>query len=163
MDVTLYSDSDWAGDKDTRISVSGYCIFLQDVCISWKSKGQKSVTLSSSEAELVALSEAAKELKFISQILKSMKIQIELPIKCYVDNVGAMFMAENVTTSSRSKHIDIRYHYLREFIEEGFIELKFVKTKENLADIFTKNVSGETLERHTPSFITKKANLKRQD
>jgi hypothetical protein len=73
-DLILFSDSDWAGNKDTRISVSGYVIFLLGVPISWKSKGQKSVTLSSSETEFATLTEAAKEVKCIVQILLSMGI-----------------------------------------------------------------------------------------
>jgi hypothetical protein len=95
-----------AGDKDTRISVSGYVIFLLGVLISWKSKRQKLVALSSSEAEFVALTEAAKEVKCIVQILLSMGIPVKLPVICRVDNGGAIFMAENINTTSRSKHID---------------------------------------------------------
>jgi hypothetical protein len=153
MVLEVYSDSDWAGDKDTRVSVSGYVVFLQGVAISWKSKGQKSVTLSSSEAEYVALSEAAKEVKFVFQVLTSMGIKVATPIVIYVDNVGAIFMAENVTTSSRSKHVDTRYHYVREFVVDGFIKIVFVRTKDNKADIFTKNVSGVILQEHQGSYI----------
>ena len=119
-EVVLYSDSDWAGDKDTRISVTGFVIFLLGVPICWKSKAQRSATLSSREAELVALSEAAKEIKFVTQVLTSMGITVKLPVTCRVDNVGAIFMAENVTTSSRTKHIDMRYRFINEYIELDF-------------------------------------------
>jgi len=155
-ELTVYSDSDWAGDKDTRLSVTGYCILLQGVVISWKSKGQKSVALSSSEAELIALSEAVKEVKFIAQLLESMGMKVKLPIVCRVDNTGAIFIAENATTSSRTKHIDTRYHFVRELTEEGFIKILFVKTKENIADMFTKNVSGNILDDHEGTFIADK-------
>ena len=151
-----YTDSDWAGDKDTRISVSGYVIFLLGVPVSWKSKGQRSVTLSSSEAELVALSEAAKEIKFIVQILLSMGIPVKLPVICRVDNVGAIFMAENTSTSQRTKHIDLRHRFITEFIEDGFIKIIFVKTKENLSDWFTKNVSSDIYEGHKHAYIEEK-------
>ena len=155
-DLVAYTDSDWAGDKDTRISVSDYAIFLLGVPVSWKSKGQRSVTLSSSEAELVALSEAAKEIKFIVQILLSMGIPVKLPVICRVDNVGAIFMAENTSTSQRTKHIDLRHRFITEFIEDGFIKIIFVKTKENLSDWFTKNVSSDIYEGHKHAYIKEK-------
>jgi hypothetical protein len=152
-DLVMYTDSDYAGDKDCRISVTGYILYLCEVAISWKSKGQKSVTLSSSEAEFVALSEAAKEIKFVAQILMSMGIPVKLPIVVRVDNIGAIFMAENVTTSTRTRHVDVRYHFVREFVEDGFIRIIFVRTTENKADIFTKNVTGELYDTHTKSFL----------
>ena len=152
-DIVAFSDSDWAGDKQTRISVSGFAIFLLGVPISWKSKAQRSVALSSSEAEIVALSEAAKEIKFIAQLLITMGVKVKLPIICRVDNIGAIFMAENVTTTSRAKHLDLRTRYVTEFIEDGFIKIIFVKTAENLSDWFTKNVSSQIYDDHKEKYI----------
>ena len=108
-DVLTYSDSDFGGDKETRISVAGFILCLMGVPVSWRSKGQKSVTLSSSEAECVALSEAAKEIKFVHQSLTGVGIKVALPIIVRVDNLGAIFMSENVSVSQRTKHVDIRY------------------------------------------------------
>ena len=147
--VTVFCDSDYAGDADTRISVTGYCLFLMGVPVSWNSRSQKSVTLSSSEAEFVALSEAAKEVKFVVQVLQSIGIKVELPVIVRVDNVGAIFIAENVTMSQRTKHIDVRYHYVREFVKDGFVKIIFIRTRENTADVFTKNTSGDTYDRHS--------------
>ena len=155
-DLVVYTDSDYAGDKDTRISVTGFIVFLMGVPISWKSKGQRSVTLSSSEAEFVALSEAAKEVKFVVMIMMTMNIPVKMPVIVRVDNVGAIFMAENVTTGERTKHVDTRYHFVREFVHEGFIKIIFVRTKENVADIFTKNVTGDLYEKHTQELIANK-------
>lgn len=155
-DLIMFTDSDYAGDKDNRISVTGFIVYLCGVAISWKSKGQKSVTLSSSEAEFVALSEGAKDIKFVVQVLLSMGIPVKLPVIVRVDNVGAIFMAENVTTSARTRHVDVRYHFVREFVEEGFIKIIFVRTTENTADIFTKNVTGDLNEKHTGSFLGKR-------
>ncbi len=124
----MFCDSNYAGDADTRISVTGYCLFLMGVPVSWKSHSQKSVTLSLSEAKFVALSEAVKEVKFVVQVLQSIGIEVELPVVVRVDNVGAIFIAENVTTSQRTKHIDVRYHYVREFVEDGFVKIIFVRT-----------------------------------
>jgi len=106
-EMTVFTDSDYAGDKETRRSVTGFVIYLRGVPVSWKSRGQKSVTLSSTEAEFVALSEAAKEIKFIVQVLESMKMEVELPIIVRVDNVGAIGLSNNLSTSQRTKHIDV--------------------------------------------------------
>ena len=154
--IVAFSDSDFAGDKETRISIAGFILYLCGVPISWKSKGQKGVTLSSSEAEVVALSEAAKEVKFVFQVLQSIGIRVTLPIIIRVDNVGAIFIGTNVSVSQRSKHIDIRYHFVREFVYDGFIRIIFVKTKDNDADIFTKNLSGDLHERHATKMVEEK-------
>ena len=94
----------------------------------WKSKAKKSVTLSSAEAEFVSLSEATKEIKFVVQILESMGIGVGIPIVIRVDNVGAIFMSENALTSSQTRHMDIRYHFVREYVEDGFIRTIFVRS-----------------------------------
>jgi Reverse transcriptase (RNA-dependent DNA polymerase) len=151
--IVAYSDSDFAGDNETRISIAGFILYLMGVPISWKSKGQKSVTLSSSEAEFVALSEAAKEIKFVFQVLQSMGIRVTLPIIVRVDNIGAIFIGSNVAVSQRSKHIDVRYHFVREFVHDGFLRIIFVRTKDNDADIFTKNLSGELHDRHATKMV----------
>ena len=153
FEVVLFSDSDWAGDKETRQSVTGYCIFLQGCPISWKSKGQTSVTLSSSEAELMALSDATREIRFVYELLKSMDVKIKLPIVCRVDNIGAIFMAENVTATPKSKHIDTRAKFVTQFIADGFLKVIFVKTSENNSDIFTKNVSTEIHNKFKAEYI----------
>ena len=121
-----------------------------------KSKSQISITLSSSEAEYVALLEAAKEIKFVYQLLLSIGIQVQLPIVMRVDNVGAIFMSENTSTSGRTKHIDIRYWYVNEMILDGFLKVLFVKTSENVADVFTKNVRSETYHELVRHFLLDK-------
>ena len=146
--LEAFSDSDWAGDKQSRISICGYILYFCGVAIAWKSKGMKHVTLSSSEAELVALSECVKDVKFVMKILEDLGIKVSCPVTVRVDNVGAIFLAENATTSQRTRHIDIRYKWVSEFIENGEIEVIFVKTLENDADIFTKNTSSSVNDRH---------------
>jgi hypothetical protein len=126
--MTVYTDSDWAGDKDNRHSVSGYAIFLSDRVILWKSKLQKPLELSSSEAEYYGMSEAAKD-------------------------VGAIIMAENATATARTKHVDARYHFVREYVESGFLKIVFVNSKENKADMFTKNASSELYGKHKGAFF----------
>jgi hypothetical protein len=153
LEVMAYCDSDFAGDKDTRRSVAGYAVYLQGCLVSWKSKSQKSVTLSSSEAEYVAISEVTKDVMFIKQILEFIGETIKLPIVIKVDNIGAIYMAENQTSNSQTKHVNTRYHFVREHIEDGIIQVEFVKSEENDSDIFTKNLGRELFHKHNKKFM----------
>ena len=112
------SDSDFASDKETRISVFGYIIYFCGIPIAWRSKGMKSVVLSTTEVEYMALSELVKELKFIVQLLQTMNIDVELPITANVDNVGAIWLSNNRRTSDGTKHIDIRTSFVKEYQED---------------------------------------------
>jgi len=152
----VYSDSDFAGDKEKRISIAGFVLYVLGVAVSWRSKGERSVTLSSTEAEYVAISEAVKEIKFVYQLLMSMKINVELPIVVRVDNIGAIYLSENATTSGRTKHVDTRYHYVHEYIEGKFIKIIFVRSEDNDSDIFTKNTSGELHAKHTSKMTSQR-------
>ena len=113
------SDSDFASDKETRISVYGYVIYFCGIPIAWWSKGMKSVVLSTTEAEYMALSEVVKELKFIVQLLQTMNITVELPNTVHVDNVGAIWLSNNGNTGDRTKHIDIRTSFVKEIKNMG--------------------------------------------
>ena len=147
-DLVCYSDSDYAGDPDTRRSVSGYILYVCGVPICWRSKAQRSVTLSSSEAEWIALSEATKEVMFVLQLLESMHIRVQLPITVRVDNIGAIWMSQNVNTSSRTKHVDIRTKYVNEYCEDGVLKIIFVKSVDNDSDIMTKNLGADFHSKH---------------
>ena len=108
----------------------------------------KSVVLSTTETEYMALSEVVKELKFIVQLLQTMNITVELPITVYVDNVGAIWISNNKNTGDRTKHIDIRTAFVKEYQEDGKIIIKFVKSEDNEADIFNKIISSIIFQRH---------------
>ena len=151
--LKVFSDSDWAGDPETRISVTGFIVYLQNVPVCWRSKSQRGVTLSSSEAEYVAMSEAVKEIRFIYFILRDIGIEVELPIVVKTDNVGALFMTQNSSAGVRSRHVDTRYHFIRENVEDGIVKVEFVRSSENDSDIFTKNVSQEIYEKHARKFL----------
>ena len=150
---SILSDSDFASDKETRISVFGYVIYFCGIPIAWRSKRMKSVVLSTTEAEYMALSEVVKELKFIVQLLQTMNIIVELPITVYVDNVGAIWLCNNRNTGDRTKHIDIRTAFVKEYQEDGKIIIKFVKSEENDADIFTKNTSSIIYQKHQEKLV----------
>ena len=153
------SDSDLASDKETRICVFGYIIYFCGIPIAWRSKGMKSVVLSTTEAEYMALSEVVKELQFIVQLLQTMNIEVELPITVHVDNVGAIWLSNNRTTSDRTKHIDIRTLFVKEYQENGKIIIEFVKSEENEADIFTKNTTNVIFSNHQKKLVWDKANV----
>ena len=153
------SDSDFASDKETRISVFGYIIYFCGIPIAWRSKGTKSVVLSTTEAEYMALSEVVKELKFIVQLLQTMNIEVELPSTVHVDNVGAIWLSNNCTTSDRTKHIDIRTSFVKEYQEDGKIIIKFVKSEENDADIFTKNTTNVIFSNHQKKLVWDKTSV----
>jgi hypothetical protein len=155
-ELILFTDSDWAGDKDDRRSISGYMLFLNGVLICWRSKSQKTVALSSSEAEFYACGEAVKEIPFVVQILLFLGIPVKLPIEVWVDNIGAIFMSENSTSSSRTRHMDTRFRYIEQLQEDGLIKLKFVPTKENIADVATKNVSADIMGAHINKYLVDK-------
>ena len=122
----------------------------------------KSVVLSTTVAEYMALSEVVKELKFIVQLLQTMNIEVGLPITMHVDNVGAIWLSNNCTTSDRTKHIDIRTSFVKEYQEDGKIIIKFVKSEENEADIFTKNTTNVIFGKHEKKLVWDKANVENE-
>ena len=157
--LNALSDSDFASDKETRRSVFGYIIYFCGIPIAWRSKGMKSVELSTTEVEYMALSEVVKELKFIVQLLQTMSIEVELPITVHVDNVGAIWLSNNRTTSDRTKHIDIRTSFVKEYQEDGKIIIKFVKSEDNEADIFTKNITNVIFQSHQKKLVWDKGKV----
>lgn len=134
-----YSDSDWGGDPGERRSTTGYYFTLAEKGppVSWKTKKQSSVALSSCEAEYMALSLAAQEAIYLSSFLRSI-MNNDTNVKIGVDNQGAIALLKNPIVSNRSKHIDIRYHFVREQYSSGFIDVYYIPTAENVADIMTK-------------------------
>jgi hypothetical protein len=109
-DLKIFYDSNWAGDPEIRVRVTEFIIYLLNIPTCWRSKSQKGVTLLSTEAEYVAISEAVKEFKFIYYLLCDLHIKVNLPIVVKTDNIGAIFMSENAFTGFRTWHVDIRYH-----------------------------------------------------
>ena len=117
--------------------------------------------MSSLEAEYVALVEAGKEIKFVIQVLESLMIKVELPIVVRVDNIGAIHMSENPSSGNQTKHVDVKYHYVREMVVDEFVKILFVRTDDNHADIFTKNVSADVLQRHRRHMMWSKSDLEK--
>ena len=129
--------------------------FESGTCYWFSGKGLFQQTLSSTEAEYVAVSEVCSEILFVKQVLEFLGVKIKTPIIVKVDNIGAIYLANSATTSTRTKHVDARYHFVREFVEDGILQIIFVKSEENIADIFTKNLSQEGHEKHSEELVTK--------
>jgi hypothetical protein len=127
----MYSDSVWAEDVENRISQTGFIIYFLGVLTCWSLKEQKGVTLSSSEVEYVAMSEAVEEIRFIFYLLRDMRITVKSSIMVRTDNVGVMFMIENAKSGVRTRYIDTRYHFIREYEKDQIIKIVFVKKDEN--------------------------------
>ena len=123
------------------------------ILVSWKSIGQKHVTLSSTEAKYVAVSEVCQETMFIKSILEFIRVRVKTPITVYCDNVGTIFLAYNTKTGGRTKHIDVKYHYVWEFVRDGVIQIIFVRSENNNSDVFTKNTAQKTYEMQSENFM----------
>ena len=137
--ILAYTDSDWGSDPTSCKSQTGYFIKLANGIFSWNSHAQKTVALSSTEAEYMALSDCSRQVVWIKSLLAEMGIPLQaLPI-C-ADNQGSIFIGSNPVQEHRSKHIDICYHYVRECIENGKVEISFIDGNDNPADMFTKNL-----------------------
>ena len=135
------SDSDWAGNIDDRKSMTGNLFLYGDGAISWLSKKQPVVALSTSEAEYIALSYAVQEAIWLKSLLTSVGVVVDKPIIIKEDNQGAIAIAKDPVKHTRAKHIDIRFHFLRDIIKRGDIELEYCSTENMTADILTKPVS----------------------
>lgn len=138
-----FSDSDWAGDVKDRKSTSGYCFSLNGGLISWRSSKQSCVALSTAEAEYIALAGAAQEAIWLSRLLTDLNCDIELPMTINEDNQAAISIAKNPRDHPRTKHISIKYHFIRDKVCNSEIDLKYCPTADMLADIFTKGLSAE--------------------
>ncbi len=142
-----YVDSNYATDKEDRRSVSGGIHTVGGTIINWMSKTQASVTLSSTEAEYGSLASGATQVKFVQQLLEEIA-ECKTPGIILEDNTGAIFLVKNQQVGSRTKHIDVRYHYIREMRERGGVEVLFVRSEINSSDILTKNVPEKLLAQH---------------
>ena len=143
-EVCGYVDSDFAGDFDKRRSTLGYVFTLAGGAISWMSKLQNIVALSTTEAEYIAASHACKEAVWLKGLLGELG-KVQNTIKVFCDSQSAIHLAKNPAYHSKTKHIPIKYHFVRHVVHEGGVVLEKVHTKKNSADMFTKSVTLEKL------------------
>ncbi|CAL1384122.1 unnamed protein product [Linum trigynum] len=138
LTLRAYSDSDFAGCVDTRRSTTGWAVQFGSAFISWRCKKQDKVSKSSTEAEYRAMSDLAFELVWLRRLLHDMGIRCSLPMDLYVDNTSAIRIVVNPVLHDRTKHIEIHVHYICDLVGDGTISLHYVRTEDQIADVFTK-------------------------
>lgn len=152
MRAVGYCDSDWGGCLETRKSTEGYVFFLGGGAVSWRSKKQPVIATSSCEAEYISAFSAAKEAIWLSNLIAIFLHHREIdPITIRLDNQGAIAMAKRTTVNSRTKHIDIRYHFLQDVVQREQITLLYIPSEEQTADALTKPLSRNALTKHRES------------
>lgn len=133
-----YADSDYAACHDTRRSTSGHVFTMAGGAVSWSSKRQATVALSTVEAEYISLARAAQQLKWMYSWMAEVGLEQSMPGLLYCDNRGAVDLTKTTKSHSKVKHIDVRHHYIRELVHAGELSVDFIRGNENPADLFTK-------------------------
>jgi hypothetical protein len=142
-----FSDADWAGDTDGRKSTSGYMFLLSGGPVSWRSRRQPIVALSTTEAEYVAACDATKEAVWLRQLLQDLGFGSgDFPTILYEDNQSCIAWATNPVDHNRTKHINIRYHYIRDQVRNNVITMVYMPTERMIADILTKAIPRAQFE-----------------
>ena len=133
-----YTDADWAGSITDRRSTSGFMFSLGSAAITWSSKKQPTVALSSTKAEYRGAAIATCEVAWLRKLLMDMGMHVDRGVVIYCDNLSSIQLARNPVFHARTKHIEVHYHFVREQVLAGDIDLVYVSTEEKVADIFTK-------------------------
>ena len=142
-EIQGYSDADWVGDTDDRKSTSGYFFLIAKGPVSWKSRKQSTVALSTAEAEYVALSAAIQECMWIQRLLSELGNPPDGPTTILEDNQSSIAMARNPQFHGRAKHINIKHHFVREQGSNGSTKLQYCPTEDMLADVLTKGLAQQ--------------------
>ena len=148
--LKVYVDADWGNCEDSSKSITGFLILFNNNVVSWKSKKQNTISLSTTEAEYKAIGDAVKEVMWIKIILKNIfNIKLNIPTPIYEDNQGAIDLANNETNHNnfKTKHMKIRYHFIRNEIKIKKIQLIYIRSSQNLADFLTKPVGTTSMSR----------------
>ena len=147
IELMGYCDADWAGDANDRRSTTGYAFILGDGVVSWSSKRQPTVALSTTEAEYMAASHCTREAIWLRQLMADVRCKQVGGTLVMCDNQGAIALAKNPVHHARTKHIDVQHHFVREKVERGLIRLEYCPTEDMVADVLTKALARERHER----------------
>jgi len=156
--ISVFTDADYAGDIETRRSTTGFVILIGNSPTSWCSKLQRCISTSTAESEYYSLSECCKHCMWYMNLLNELKFKIK-NIEINIDNKAAIYNAKNQSINPKTKHMDIRVHYIRELIKDEKIKLKYVKSQYNLADEFTKYLNNTAMDKFRNSLLIKIDNL----
>jgi hypothetical protein len=146
VNYEVYTDASFACRQKERKSTTGYCIKMAGACISWSSSKQGSIALSTTESEIIALSEGLKESEWFYHILKELGFVHKLPIQVWCDSHGAIATCTNPGNHKSTKHIETRYLFGRDLIEKGRIKVDYLHTSRMIADCLTKALTGQAYE-----------------
>ena len=141
-------DADWAGDTETRRSHTGYVLMLNGGAISWKSRRQDSVALSTSEAEYMAASQCGQDVLYLREMLSDFNVPQAAATRVYEDNLACIAMSENPVRRKYSRHIDIRRYFVRELVLAGVMQLIPLRTDKMVADALTKSLPSPSFVKH---------------
>jgi len=148
-----FCDADYAGDRIERKSTSGNCQFLGDNLISWASKRQATIAMSTSEAEYISAARCCTQLLLMKHQLEDYQINAN-SILIFCDNIAAICLSKNPIQHSRAKHIEIKHHFIRDYVQKGILDIQFIDTENQWADIYTKPLTVERFD-----FIKKNLNM----
>ena len=145
--ISIFTDADWAGCVDDRRSTGGFAIFVGSNLVSWSSKKQPTVSRSSTEAEYKALANGAAEAMWVDTLLQELGVARQRVPILWCDNLGATYLTANPVFHARTKHIEIDFHFVRERVADGALEVRFISSDDQLADVFTKPATRQMLDR----------------
>jgi hypothetical protein len=146
LQLTAYSDADWANCVDERKSTSGGAFFLGDSLVAWLSKKKGSISLSTTEAEYIVAATCCTQVLWMIQTLADLEVKYTAPIPIHCDNTSAISVSKNPVFHSKTKHIPIKYHFLREQVTNQIVQVNYIPTTEQIADIFTKPLAKTPFE-----------------
>merc|ERR1711988_966182 len=143
------ADADWAGEADTAKSTSGWAFSGGSGALSWRAGTQAIIAHSSTEAELIALDEAVRELEYLIQLLRALRIDVQLPVDVFQDNMSTIQLVNSGRFNSRTRHMNVRYHYCHSLEEQGAVSIKHLGTHFMPSDVLTKALPAAEHRKHS--------------